>query len=80
MAREPKFQTDPNTPCARDPELWFPASGYGKTREAKKRCQPCRYLTECLEYAIGEPSIKDGVWGGVDRTELRALRRERKAS
>ncbi|MGW3445610.1 WhiB family transcriptional regulator [Streptomyces sp. NPDC001076] len=44
------------------------------TREAKQVCAGCPVMEACLEAALDRPE-PNGVWGGLDKDERRALRR-----
>ena len=67
-------QFDGIAACAEtDPEAWFPEanqSGFA----AKKICQRCGCIDQCLEWALrnGEPY---GVWGGLSAEQRSQLRR-----
>lgn len=75
------------TPCMSAPSFYFsedtvkPGNGGDeayKTRLAKKLCQGCPLVLECLEYAIdNEESF--GIWGGLTPRERRGLRHGRAA-
>lgn len=63
-----------------DPELFF---SVGNTmparqarREAKAICVSCFVRSQCLEWALNEGE-EDGVWGGTDENERRAILRRR---
>lgn len=61
--------------CAKyDPEQWFPGSGRGAGRVAKKVCLNCDIRERCLEVAMNtdEPW---GVWGGLNQHDRRKLKR-----
>ena len=62
-----------------DPEAFFPVGKGGtlktQSNTPKKICQRCSVRAECLAYAI-EEKLYDGVWGGLDEDERRAMRRE----
>ncbi|MBW0088792.1 WhiB family transcriptional regulator [Pseudonocardia sp. KRD-184] len=63
-----------------DPETFFP-TGAGRLTErqetrAKSVCRRCPVRSECLHSAQLHAS-DDGVWGGLDAGERRALRRTR---
>jgi WhiB family transcriptional regulator, redox-sensing transcriptional regulator len=66
-----------------DPELFFPAGpgplGQEQTRRAKAVCHRCSVAAPCLEWAL-ENGQQDGVWGGTDPQDRRALRRQRKGT
>jgi hypothetical protein len=52
------------TPCQRNPDLFFADSDRGK-QEAKKICATCGVRDRCFNQAK-EDGEKFGVWGGVD--------------
>ena len=54
-----------------DPDAHFPEKG-GSTLAAKKVCQSCPVIAECLEYAISN-NERFGVWGGRSERERRDL-------
>lgn len=62
------------------PELFFPASSPASQRytvevaEAKAVCRRCPVASECLSHALATRS-DEGVFGGLDAEERRALRR-----
>lgn len=56
-----------------DPGLWFPSTGQGSGR-AIEACERCLVRSECLDYAMGDPSLK-GVWGGTSAQQRAKLRR-----
>lgn len=61
-----------------DPELFFPV-GRGhlallQIAEAKAVCHRCPAAAECLSWAL-ESGQDDGIWGGMDEDERRALKR-----
>jgi WhiB family redox-sensing transcriptional regulator len=66
--------------CARtDPTLFHPTKGRGDmSRQAKAICRQCPVIDECLQYALTQPGI-EGVLGGTNERERRALRRRRAA-
>ncbi|HPB45000.1 MAG: WhiB family transcriptional regulator [Microthrixaceae bacterium] len=59
----------------RDPAMFFPSDGVG-VEIARKACQGCPVIAECLEYAISE-RIDHGVWGGCSERERRRIIRAR---
>lgn len=72
----PKFRE--NGLCAEvDPELFFPDKG-GSTRAAKGICARCPVKQECLEFALDDPGVPFGIWGGMSERERRRLKRDRK--
>ena len=58
--------------------VFFPATDE-EAAAAKAVCATCPVRLECLEYAIATRQ-DDGVWGGLDETERRRLRRRRQAA
>lgn len=69
--------------CAEsDPEMWFyeEKAGCGLVRTpeiemAKRVCQSCPALQECLEYSLKYSGLY-GIWGGLDHAERRNYQRE----
>ncbi|MER5279057.1 WhiB family transcriptional regulator [Streptomyces sp. NPDC002809] len=61
-----------------DPDLFFPIGSTGpavvQTEDAKGVCRGCPVREECLRWAL-ENGQDAGVWGGLDETERRALKR-----
>lgn len=61
-----------------DPDLFFPIGSTGpalvQAEEAKAVCRGCPVREQCLRWAL-ENSQDAGVWGGLDETERRALKR-----
>ncbi|MEU9201633.1 WhiB family transcriptional regulator [Streptomyces sp. NPDC048332] len=61
-----------------DPDLFFPIGSTGpalvQTEEAKAVCRGCPVRRECLRWAL-DNGQDAGVWGGLDETERRALKR-----
>ena len=66
-----------------DPELFFPIGNTGpaqqQTEEAKKVCERCEVINECLEWAL-RTGQDHGVWGGKSEDERRALKRNQQRS
>ena len=61
-----------------DPELFFPI-GSGPLAEAqiaraKAVCRACPVIAECLRWAL-DTGQTEGVWGGTDVAERRAMTR-----
>ncbi len=54
-----------------DPEIFFPQSN-GGAKKAKKVCQRCAVVEECLAFALNN-DIVEGVYGGLTETERAAL-------
>ena len=65
-----------------DPELFFPVSETGPSREqadrAKAVCRTCPVVFDCLQWAI-DAAIRDGVWGGLTAQQRRHLTRNRRS-
>jgi len=61
-----------------DTSTFFPATD-DDAQQPKAVCAACPVREECLEYAIATRQ-DDGVWGGLDETERRRLRRRRQAA
>lgn len=59
-------------PCQQWPDLFFPDMG-GTSEPAKKLCQGCPVMLQCLAYAIkaDEPY---GVWGGASVLERKRIK------
>lgn len=59
-----------------DPELFFPRGATGEhlvqAERAKRVCERCPVRLRCLEDALAHRA-QDGVWGGLDQGERRAL-------
>lgn len=67
-----------------DPEMFFPVTSMGAlspqtVREVAKPalevCDRCPVLTQCRRHAIATGQ-RDGIWGGLDEHQLRAVVRE----
>ena len=70
-------------PCrtSGDPDLWHAdhddRNAHDKTRAAKWVCRTqCRYTAPCLTWAV-EHKEREGVWGGLTKTEREGLSLER---
>jgi WhiB family redox-sensing transcriptional regulator len=63
-----------------DPELFFPTGtgplGQMQVRQAKTVCRRCDVAVQCLEWSLNAAQV-DGVWGGMDPDERRALHHQR---
>jgi WhiB family redox-sensing transcriptional regulator len=64
-----------------DPELWFPAGQTGawsaQADEAKAICRDCPVRAQCLSWALATRQ-NHGIWGGMDETERKSLRRHQR--
>ncbi len=61
-----------------DRGTFFPTDGRGVVI-AKKICQGCVVIDECLEYALNN-RIDHGVWGGQSERQRRKILKERKST
>jgi len=61
-----------------DPELFFPP-GDGPATEARQICSQCPVRDDCLTYAL-DAGEQYGIWGGLDPTERRNLRRRHRSN
>lgn len=63
-----------------DPELFFPVGDTGQAHlqaeDAKQICRTCPVIEQCAQWAI-DNRMENGVWGGLDETQLRNIRRHR---
>jgi WhiB family transcriptional regulator, redox-sensing transcriptional regulator len=62
--------------CAREvaDHIWFPAKG-ASLQPARRICRRCPVREQCVQHAIADPSLRDGIWGGTTpkmRSRLRA--------
>lgn len=65
--------------CANQPpSMFFPSDGVG-VDVARRVCDGCPVLSECLEYAL-ENRIDHGVWGGTSERERRRIQKARVAA
>lgn len=59
-----------------DPELFFPrgdgAPGREQEKAAKKICDRCPVVAECLDWAL-ERRVRYGIWGGKSLEERAAV-------
>ena len=66
-----------------DPDLFFPVGSgrpdRARSEQARQVCRGCSARTECLDWAI-DVGATDGIWGGLDELERRALQRERRST
>ena len=54
-----------------DLELFFPDGG-GRSATARKVCKKCEVTAQCLDFALGFPSMV-GIWGGTTEKQRRKL-------
>lgn len=63
--------------CKERPDVnFFPERGEASV-PAKAVCARCLCRTECLAFALEQPSPFPGIWGGLSERERRRARRER---
>lgn len=61
--------------CAQtDPDAFHPGKSESST-DAKRTCAACDVITECLAYALADPSL-EGIQGGTTQRERQAMRRK----
>jgi len=58
-----------------DPEVFFPIKGSAQSqaRRAKKICNKCPMINECLSYAVKHPELI-GIWGATTPREREIIR------
>lgn len=57
-----------------DPALFFPERG-DPAHAARAVCADCVVRAECAEYGMAE---RDGIWGGLNGNERRAIKRTKR--
>jgi WhiB family redox-sensing transcriptional regulator len=66
-----------------DPELFFPLgdndAAHLQAEQAKRVCLRCPVIEWCAQWAI-DNRMENGVWGGLDETQLRNIHRHRTPS
>lgn len=73
MTEAPFPDFDGSQNCAGvDTERFFPSKGQD-SRNAKKVCRGCSWVTECAAYAMTAAVV--GVWGGLSDDDRRWLRK-----
>jgi WhiB family transcriptional regulator, redox-sensing transcriptional regulator len=64
-----------------DPELFFPigqsATAMRQALNARQICNGCPVMGMCLEWSLATGQ-DDGIWGGLDPVERRAISRRRR--
>jgi WhiB family redox-sensing transcriptional regulator len=62
--------------CAQSsPDLWFPEGSLHEVNaEARRICQRCPVIDECLAYALAN-NEDHGIWGGLAANERKLLKR-----
>lgn len=78
IIQEQKFDifNDPARNCVEvPPKTFFPTDEIGEDR-AKRLCQGCPLLEQCLEFALVKGE-KHGVWGGKTEKERHRLHKQR---
>jgi Transcription factor WhiB len=66
------------TPCFGNPDLFFDDTRQS-IEAAKKKCGTCPLQAACLNFALDARQV-DGVWGGHDENERRAILRRRRSA
>lgn len=61
------------------PELFFLDQG-ASSANAKQICKGCPVRVACLEYALADTSIQDGIWGGLTTNERARLQSRRRSA
>ena len=62
-----------------DPGVFFPDKLTAALEAAAKRvCAVCGVREDCLNFALADPSLDHGVWGGMTPKERRLERRQRR--
>jgi len=54
-------------------EVFFLPKG-GSAKEAREICAKCPVAAECLQYAVNNPEINDGIWAGKTSEQLQKMR------
>ena len=78
-ARRPAWMAD--GACLEHPEIQFvPANPVSEQHalEARTICGRCLCRAECLDYALGDPTLV-GIWAGTTTADRRRMRRQRAA-
>ena len=71
LLQRPAWQSD--ALCREHPELaWFAETG-SAARAAKAVCNSCLVRSECVSFAMADPSLT-GIWGGLTSHERRCRR------
>lgn len=63
--------------CQENPD-WFFSKARQKVARAKAACAHCPVREACAQYAL-ETGERYGIWGGLDETERKSLRRNTQA-
>ncbi len=78
MESDTEYEWMDDASCRGSTELFFGppheklAAKQDREQAAKKVCETCVCIEECLDYAV-KNKFRDGVYGGLDETELRRL-------
>jgi len=73
----PSDEATAQTPCASDPERWFPVD-QKPDPEAVAACWSCYFQRRCARRALAQPLPDHGIWGGYRLAPGRGLKRSRK--
>ncbi len=58
-----------------DPNIFFTSRGENKAlAKAKAICATCPVSAQCLNCALSQPFVTQGVWGGKSERERRRIR------
>lgn len=70
------LERDETTPCAEDPDAWFPdGHNVHVVKDLLVACLECPIYGPCLEWALHVR--EDGIWAGTTPTQRKRMRRER---
>lgn len=71
------FAVGVGTPCASDPDRWFPKPNTPDREIAavKRLCRACPVRAECLRSAFDRDEMVNGIFGGMTPAERRAAKR-----
>jgi Transcription factor WhiB len=72
----PGDEATAHTPCAVDPERWFPVD-QKPDPEAVAACWSCYFQRRCARRALAQPLPDHGIWGGYRLAPGRGLKRSR---
>ena len=62
--------------CQEYPDVNFFPTRPRQAERAQAVCARCLVVSECLEWALGEPAWLAGVWGGTTPADRRRMRRK----
>lgn len=79
LALPPAIVTERGSCSRTDPEAFYPEGKGASTADAKRVCNRCPVIAECLQWALDTDEVH-GVWGGLSQRQRTKLRRERDAA